>query len=99
MRVGTKKAQKKTGRWSKITHEIATYRYMVNDRDVAAIFPKETRDGKIAWGYFIKRIGTAKEINQSNYTDAPVKLEPHYAKKKDAKKAVESAVGVISCHQ
>ena len=42
--------------WSKVTHEIATHRYMVNDKDVAAIFPKETRDGKIAWGYFIKTL-------------------------------------------
>ena len=99
MRKVKEKAPKKMGRWSKITHEIATYRYMINDRDVAAIFPKETRDGKIAWGYFIKRIGTAKEINQSNYAEAPVKLEPHYTKKRDAKKAVESAVGVIAWPQ
>ena len=91
------KIAKKVGRWSKVTHEIATHRYMFNDRDVAAIFPKETKDGKIAWGYFVKRIGNAKEINQSNYTDAPIKLEPHYTKKRDAKKAVEAVVGAIAC--
>lgn len=93
------KTIKKTGRWSKVTHEIATHRYLLNDVDVAAIFPKETREGKLAWGYFVKRIGNAREINQSNYSDAPIKLESHYMKKRDAKKAVEAVVGVIACHQ
>jgi len=99
MKMAKEKAPKKVGRWSKITHEIATYRYMVNDEEVAAIFPKETRDGKIAWGYFVKRIGKAKEININNYEEAPIKLEPHYAKKRDAKNAVESAVEVIAWPQ
>lgn len=88
---------KRLGRWSKVTHEVATYQYVVKGADVAAIYPKETKDGKIAWGYFVKRIGKAKEINQSNYTTAPVALAPHYMKKRDAKKAIESVVGVLAC--
>lgn len=88
---------KRLGRWSKVGYEIATYQYIVNGSDVAAIYPKETKDGKIAWGYFIKRIGKSKEINQSNYTTAPVQLAPHYLKKRDAKKAIESIVGVLAC--
>jgi hypothetical protein len=91
------KEKKNSGRWSKVGHEIATYTYVLDNKDVAAIFPKETRDGKIAWGYFVKRIGSAKEINQTNFTTAPVKLESHYSKKRDAKKAVESVVGVLTC--
>ena len=93
----TIKEKKNNGRWSKVVHEIATYQYVVNDKEVAAIFPKETRDGKIAWGYFVKRIGDAREINQSNYTTAPVKMESYYPKKRDAKKAIESIVGVLTC--
>lgn len=98
MRITSEKKLEKTGRWSKVAHEVATYMYVVNNSDVAAIFPKETRDGKIAWGYFIKRIGTSKEINQANYASAPIKMEAHYAKKRDAKKAIESVVETTINH-
>jgi len=93
----TKKLKNIEGRWSRVTHEIATYKYILNDTEVANIFPKELRDGKMAWAYFIKRIGKATEINSSNYTTAPVKLEAHYTKKRDAKKAVESVIERIAC--
>lgn len=89
------KKPKKLGRWSRNTYEIATYQYMIGDRDVASIFPRETRDGKIAWGYFVKRIGSSREINHTNYSTSPVKLEAHYAKKRDVKKAIESVVGIL----
>lgn len=93
----SQKVKKISGRWSKVTHEIATYKYVMDNKDVAAIFPKETRDGKIAWGYYVKRIGSSKEINLNNYETAPVEMAPHYLKKRDAKKAVESVVGVLAC--
>lgn len=84
-------------RWSKVTFESATYKFFVGDSDVAAIFPRETKEGKIAWGYYVKRIGSFKEINSTNYTSAPVKLEPYYVKKKEVKQAVESLVKELKC--
>lgn len=92
-----KEATKKKSRWCKNAYETGIYRYLLNDLDVAAIFPKETRDGRIVWGYFVRRIGSRKEVNMSNYTLAPIKLEPHYVKKRDAKKAVESLVEALTC--
>ena len=84
-------------RWSKVTYESATYKYFLGDMDVAAIFPRETKEGKIAWGYYVKRIGSFKEINSSNYTSAPVKLEPYYIKKREAKQAIETLVKELKC--
>lgn len=89
---------KKTSKWSKVSYELATYKYISDDQEVAAIFPKETKEGRIAWGYFIKRIGNSIEVNNSNYnTEAQVKLEPYYMKKRDVKKAIESAVERLKC--
>lgn len=84
-------------RWSKVSYESATYKFFVGELDVAAIFPRETKEGKIAWGYYVKRIGSFKEINSSNYTSAPVKLEPFYIKKKEAKQAIETLVKELKC--
>lgn len=84
-------------RWSKVSYESATYKFFVGELDVAAIFPRETKEGRIAWGYYVKRIGSFKEINSSNYTSAPVKLEPFYIKKKEAKQAIESLVKELKC--
>ena len=86
-------------RWSKVSYESATYKLFLGDCDVAAIFPRETKDGKIAWGYYVKRIGSFKEINNTNYTSAPVKLEPHYTKKKESKQAIETLVKELKCPQ
>lgn len=86
-------------RWSKVSYESATYKFFVGEFDVAAIFPRETKEGKIAWGYYVKRIGSFKEINSSNYTSAPVKLEPFYIKKKEAKQAIETLVKELKCQE
>ena len=92
----TKKLKNLGGRWSKVGHEIATYNYVIGTKDVAAIYPKETREGKIAWGYFIKRIGSNREINANNFTQAPVEMAAHYFKKSDAKRAVEGVVELLA---
>ena len=84
-------------RWSKVSYDTATYKYYMDDKDVAAIFPKETKEGRIAWGYFVKRIENSKEINSSNYVSAPIKMEPYYMKKKDAKLAVETLIKELIC--
>lgn len=84
-------------RWSKVSYESATYKFFIGEMDVAAIFPRETKEGRIAWGYYVKRIGSFKEINSSNYTSAPVKLEPFYIKKKEAKQAIETLVKELKC--
>lgn len=84
-------------RWSKVIYESATYKYFLGDIDVAAIFPRETKEGKIAWGYYVKRIGSFKEINSTNYTSAPVKLEPYYLKKREVKQAIETLVKELKC--
>jgi hypothetical protein len=92
-----KKENKLGGKWSRVKHGIATYQYFIGDKDVAAIFPKETRDGKIAWGFFIKRIGKARSINEDNLSVGTITLSPHYMKKRDVKSAIESAVEVLVC--
>lgn len=94
------KKNEKVYKWSKVDYSFATYKFMSNDVDVAAIYPKETKEGRLVWCYYVKRIGTAKEINKSNFnTDAPIKLEAHYPKKRDAKKAIETVVKEIECQQ
>ena len=57
-------------------------------------FPKETKDGKIHWGFWIDRLNGKKEINTDNckMVQTPIELHPTYAKRKDIKKKIEEVV-------
>jgi hypothetical protein len=82
-------------KWSKSRFGELSYSYSMNDKEIASIFTKETKDGRIQWGFWIDRIGTHRELNTDNCKLYCGEVKPTYSKRKDVKKTVEEIVGNI----
>ena len=88
------KIKKKELKWSRNRFGELAHSYCLDGKEIASIFPKETKDGKIHWGFWIDRLEGNKEINTDNskLIQTPVELNPTYAKRKDIKKKIEEVV-------
>lgn len=87
---------KKEFKWTKSRFGELSHVYELNGKDIASIFPKETKDGRIHWGFWIDRIEGHKEINTNNCKKFnELKISPTYPKRKDVKKKVEELVSLI----
>lgn len=81
-------------KWNKSRFGELSHTFTLNDKTtIASIFPKETKDGKLQWGFWIDR-KCGEELN----TDSPKSLleqhslTPTFSKRKDAKRKIEDAV-------
>jgi hypothetical protein len=84
-------------KWNKSRFGELCHMYSLNGKDIASIFPKETKDGRIQWGFWINRLSGHREINTDNCKDFvdEFKLNPTFPKRKEAKKKIEETVKVL----
>jgi hypothetical protein len=87
---------KKEFKWNRSRFGELSHVYNLNGKEIASIFPKETKDGRIHWGFWIDRIEGHREINTNNCKQfESLNINPTYPKRKDAKKKIEEVVSSI----
>lgn len=88
---------KKEFKWNKNRFELSHYSYNLNGKEIAEIFPKETKDGRIHWGFWINRIEGHHELNSNNCKNyyEQFKINPTYPKRKDIKEKIEEVISTI----
>jgi hypothetical protein len=85
---------KKEFKWSRGRFNELIHSYTLNGTELAEIFPKETKDGRIQWGFWIGRIEGHRELNTDNCKlyGKEFELSPTYPKRKDVKKKIETII-------
>ena len=88
------KVEKKELKWSRNRFGELAHSFTLNGKEIASIYPKETKDGRIHWGFWIDRIEGNKELNTDNckIVGEQYSLNPTYPKRKDIKKKIEEVV-------
>lgn len=84
-------------KWNRSRFGELCHMYSLNGKDVASIFPRETKDGRIHWGFWIDRLAGHKEINTDNCKEfvEEFNLNPTFPKRKEAKKKIELTVKAL----
>lgn len=89
------KTIKRELKWTRNKYGEIAHSFMLNGREIASIFPKETKDGRIHWGFWIDRIEGHREINTDNCKTlevSDIEITPTCPKRKDMKNKVEELV-------